>query len=143
MIPTTPVKCLSVRQPFAWLLVNGFKDVEYRTWKTDYRGTIFIHASKTIDKEAYRDVWEHLTKVEGIEMPPLTEAETGGLVGCVELVDIVTGESAVNETKTAWELDPNTQNWIVTNPYTMDLYSTKGRVRLFTVELPSEMFGTE
>ena len=29
---------LSIRQPWAWLIVNGYKDIENRDWKTHYRG---------------------------------------------------------------------------------------------------------
>jgi len=32
------VKCLSIRQPWAWLIIHGGKDVENRTWWTDYPG---------------------------------------------------------------------------------------------------------
>ncbi|MCL2374741.1 MAG: ASCH domain-containing protein [Treponema sp.] len=39
------VKTLSVRQPFASLICHGVKAVENRTWKTDYRGRLLIHAS--------------------------------------------------------------------------------------------------
>jgi len=39
------VKTLSVKQPFASLICHGIKTVENRTWKTDYRGKILIHAS--------------------------------------------------------------------------------------------------
>ena len=39
------VKTLSVRQPFASLICYGVKAVENRTWKTDYRGRLLIHAS--------------------------------------------------------------------------------------------------
>jgi hypothetical protein len=38
------MKILSVRQPWASLIVNGFKDVENRTWPTRYRGRILVHA---------------------------------------------------------------------------------------------------
>jgi len=41
----TTLTCLSVRQPWAWLIVNGHKDVENRTWSTQHRGDILIHAS--------------------------------------------------------------------------------------------------
>jgi hypothetical protein len=40
--------CLSVQQPFADLICAGIKTVENRTWKTDYRGTILIHASGSV-----------------------------------------------------------------------------------------------
>ncbi len=40
-------RCLSVRQPWAWAICVGEKTVENRTWSTDYRGTIAIHASSS------------------------------------------------------------------------------------------------
>lgn len=39
------MKALSVRQPWAWLIVNGFKDIENRSWNTKHRGPVLIHAS--------------------------------------------------------------------------------------------------
>jgi len=39
------MKTLSVRQPWATLICSGIKTVENRTWKTDYRGKLLIHAS--------------------------------------------------------------------------------------------------
>lgn len=42
------IPCLSVQQPFADLICAGVKTVENRTWKTDYRGTILIHASASV-----------------------------------------------------------------------------------------------
>lgn len=43
-------RCLSVQQPFAWLICVGAKTIENRTWKTDFRGTIAIHASTKKDR---------------------------------------------------------------------------------------------
>ena len=40
--------CLSVQQPFADLICGGIKTVENRTWNTDYRGSILIHASTSV-----------------------------------------------------------------------------------------------
>ena len=39
------VKVLSVKNPFAYLILQGGKDVENRTWTTDYRGRLYIHVS--------------------------------------------------------------------------------------------------
>jgi len=39
------MKVLSVKQPFAAMLCAGLKDVENRTWTTDFRGRLLIHAS--------------------------------------------------------------------------------------------------
>lgn len=39
------MKVLSIKEPFATLIANGDKLIETRSWKTNYRGEIFIHAS--------------------------------------------------------------------------------------------------
>ena len=39
-------KALTIKQPYASLIVEGIKDIENRTWKTNYRGRILIHAGK-------------------------------------------------------------------------------------------------
>jgi hypothetical protein len=38
-------KVLSIKQPYASFICTGIKTVENRTWKTDYRGKLLIHAS--------------------------------------------------------------------------------------------------
>ncbi|HTV55212.1 MAG TPA: ASCH domain-containing protein, partial [Terriglobia bacterium] len=45
------MKALSIRQPWAWLIVNGFKPIENRSWNTNFRGRILIHASLKVDRE--------------------------------------------------------------------------------------------
>jgi hypothetical protein len=42
------MKVLVVRQPWAWLIVNGHKDIENRSWRTRYRGTLLIQASASL-----------------------------------------------------------------------------------------------
>ena len=39
-------KCLTIRQPWAGLILIGTKDVENRTWGTDYHGPLLIHAGR-------------------------------------------------------------------------------------------------
>lgn len=41
------MKVLSIKEPFASLIKMGEKKIETRSWKTNYRGEIYIHASKT------------------------------------------------------------------------------------------------
>lgn len=46
------MKVVSLKEPFATLINNGFKKIETRSWKTNYRGELFIHASgKCLAKE--------------------------------------------------------------------------------------------
>ena len=47
--PDIPVKALSIQQPWAWLIVNGHKDIENRDWRTNFRGPVAIHAGKKIE----------------------------------------------------------------------------------------------
>lgn len=46
------MKVITIKQPFATLIAEGLKCYEFRTWKTKYRGDVFIHAGKSIDKKA-------------------------------------------------------------------------------------------
>lgn len=46
---------LSIRQPWAWLIASGHKDIENRCWKTLRRETIYIHASKGMTRGEYDD----------------------------------------------------------------------------------------
>ncbi len=54
------MKCLSVKNPWGYLICAGIKDVENRTWKTDYRGELYIHASGEETYDYLIPGWEHL-----------------------------------------------------------------------------------
>lgn len=53
------MKAITIKQPFATLIAEGLKEYEFRTWKTNYRGEVLIHAGKGIDKKAMKR-YEHL-----------------------------------------------------------------------------------
>ena len=46
------MKALTIKQPWAYLIIHGGKDIENRTWRTKYRGRILIHAAKADDKKS-------------------------------------------------------------------------------------------
>ena len=46
------MKVITIKEPWATLIADGHKHYEFRTWKTNYRGKILIHAGKSIDKKA-------------------------------------------------------------------------------------------
>ena len=48
----TVKKCLSLKQPYAQLVVSGKKTIELRKWNTKFRGEFLVHASKIPNKEA-------------------------------------------------------------------------------------------
>lgn len=73
------VKCISIRQPWAYLVAHGHKPIENRDWPTSYRGEVYIHASKTIDPD-YQFAYEIAAGL-GITIPPIEELKRGGIVG--------------------------------------------------------------
>ncbi|WP_259659102.1 ASCH domain-containing protein [Burkholderia pseudomallei] len=80
------MKALSIRQPWAWLIVQGFKDIENRTWPTRFRGRVLIHASKGMTKAEYEDVELF---AEGLQLPAREDLERGGIVGVAMITDCV------------------------------------------------------
>lgn len=50
------MKVLTLKQPWASLVAHGYKIYEFRSWKTNYRGEILIHAGCGVDKEELEKV---------------------------------------------------------------------------------------
>ncbi len=80
------MKALSIRQPWAELILQGRKTIELRTWRTNYRGRLALHAGQAIRKEA--------CAAYGVDPARVVR---GALVGTVELVEIVALDAS------AWE----------------------------------------
>ena len=45
------MKVLTIKEPWATLIIEGYKKYEFRSWKTNYRGKILIHAGLTLEKD--------------------------------------------------------------------------------------------
>ena len=45
------MKVLTIKQPWASLIIEGYKKYEFRSWKTKYRGKILIHAGMSLEKD--------------------------------------------------------------------------------------------
>lgn len=45
------MKALTIKEPWATLIIEGYKKYEFRSWKTNYRGKILIHAGMSLEKE--------------------------------------------------------------------------------------------
>lgn len=70
------MKCLSVSQPFADLIVKGKKTIDLRSWNTNFRGEFLIHAPIKIRKEDYKRL-----KIK-------TNLPTGAIIGKAEIYDV-------------------------------------------------------
>ncbi|HCC03561.1 MAG TPA: 2-oxoglutarate dehydrogenase E1 [Clostridiales bacterium] len=73
------MKVLTIKQPWATLIIQGDKRFEFRSWQTKYRGDLLIHAGKGIDKEAMKRLAKYLPK----------ELQYGKILGKVKLVDCI------------------------------------------------------
>jgi hypothetical protein len=71
-------RVLTIRQPWAHLIIEGIKPVENRSWSTSYRGLILIHAAQARDAEL----------ISQFDLDPDALAY-GAVIGCADLVDIV------------------------------------------------------
>ena len=74
------MKTITLKQPWASLIAHGYKKYEFRTWKTNYRGEILIHAGKGIDKKAMERV-----KKYNLEYPSSRIIAKVKIVDCIEL----------------------------------------------------------
>lgn len=87
------MKVLTIRQPWASLIALGEKKIETRSWRTNYRGELLIHAGKSIDKKVLKnpDFIKSLKNLNINEMP------VGMIVAKCELVDCVRVKSSKND----------------------------------------------
>ena len=76
------MKVITIKQPWATLIAKGYKEYEFRTWKTKYRGDILIHAGKGIDKEAAKRFEEY-----NLEYPQGQIIAKATLTDCLEVDD--------------------------------------------------------
>lgn len=96
------MKAISIRQPWAWLIVrpdltgdarleaifaSELKDIENRTWPTKFRGRVLVHASKGMTRAEYEDAQDPLWASGGpkIELPPFDQLQRGGIIGAVTI----------------------------------------------------------
>ena len=122
---------ISVRQPWAWLIMNGGKDIENRSWPTKVRGRVFIHASKGVTKREWQDAWDYVRQIA----PDVWEKacreikagtiERGGIVGSVEIVD------CVDQSESPWYMGQ--YGFVLSNPEPMPFEPLKGRLGFFKI----------
>lgn len=72
------MKVLTIKEPWATLIIEGYKKYEFRSWKTNYRGKILIHAGLSLEKD-------QLEKFKDYNL----ECSKGMIIGEAELVDCI------------------------------------------------------
>ncbi len=118
---------ISIRQPWAHLIVHGPKRIENRTWRTKIRGPVLIHAAKGMTQEEYLEACDFIAsrKIE-VEIPHPSEMRRGGIIGRANLVD------CIQESADPWFCGP----WghVLADPEPLPFQPLKGALGYFHVE---------
>lgn len=95
------VKCLSIRQPWAWCVTHGPKRYENRPWYCRYRGPLLIHAAKSRECVTAK-VMARLRRL-GLDPPDTDVLVFGAIIGTCRVIDCVRPEQAADD---AWAHGP-------------------------------------
>lgn len=132
------MKALSIKQPWASLIAHGIKDIENRTWKTSFRGRIYIHASGKWDVRSNGNnpndifTWDQLKAIPDIVGSNFLdygvivkdhETPLSAIIGEIEIVDCVINHESIWAEKTEGVTVGNQfyykkpiYNWVLANP---------------------------
>lgn len=124
------MKVLSIKEPWASLIMNGTKKIETRSWKTKYRGEIYIHASSSKAK---------ITKSEVYELIKDMNFKCGYIICKCNLVDcIYMTDEYVNDMKTnhyeeyiCGHYEVGRYAWIVEDVKVIEPIEAKGKLGLW------------
>lgn len=110
---------LSLHRPWPFLILAAGKDVENRTWRTSYRGSVLLHAARPWDHGQHGRPEDH----------PL------GIVGVADLVDVCVAQ--VEEPRRVCQCGPwarsGQYHWRLANPHRFAVpVPCPGRQRLWT-----------
>lgn len=91
------MKVLSLTEPYATLIKNGIKTIETRSWKTSYRGNLYIHASSTRIPKEYKNNKNLMSLVNINELNYGNIICSCELIDCIEMTDKFVKEIQKNE----------------------------------------------
>lgn len=141
------MKALSIKQPWASLIAHGIKDIENRTWKTHFRGKIYIHASGVpsgritqLLTELQLDVCFEETDFRFLDTTLIKSA----IIGEVDIVDCVINHPSIWAEKSDWQevgwTEKQIYNWVLANPvlYDKPILNVKGKLSFWEFD-PEEL----
>jgi len=142
-------KVLSVRQPWASMIVRGLKRFEIRSWNTAYRGQLIIHASSAAPTRAFADevfdgrpeLGELMAKIGMHSLEDLRALPRSAIVGMVTLRDVLTieavdGVATNDDAAVIGDLNDEVFYWLLSDVVEIQpLTGIDGKLNLW--ELPS------
>lgn len=123
------MKALTVKQPWAELIVSGAKDIENRTWRTNFRGRVLIHAAKI--PVSSEELSAYPLPALRRELKDGVTFSIGSIIGSVEIVDCVMNHPSEWAEKGVW-------NWVLAKPhkYENPILNVKGKLSLWDYDFP-------
>jgi ASCH domain len=123
------MRALSIRQPWAWLILNAGKDIENRDWQPcnpalRFRGPCLIHAGIAVQPIS-DELRAWVKQTSGVDLPRSDELPRGGIVGQVDIIDVVGASSS------PWFEGPC--GLVLTNPKPLPLFGCPGRLGFFEI----------
>lgn len=123
------MKALSIRQPWAWLIINGGKDIENRSWHTKLRGRFLVHAAQGMTRKEWSNAVVFCNE-HRLPLPPhFSKLQRGGIIGSVELVD------SLDTSDSPWYMGEKA--FLLVDPELVPFVPLKGRLNFFQV--PDEL----
>lgn len=128
------MKALSIKQPWAWLIAIGLKDIENRSWPTNYRGFVYIHASA---KDSKSQTGYELLSSDQFSLIPRgkivkyldSDFDRSAIIGEVEIVDCVQNSDSI------WA-EPGQWHWQLKNArlFEQPYKNVKGKLSFWDFE---------
>jgi activating signal cointegrator 1 len=120
---TTEARALSIKNPWLELILSGKKDIEVRTWTTKYRGSVWLHAGKNVDK-SQSSRWD------------FKDLPTGAYLGRANLVDVIefdkkSWESLRSRHLNEGDFQPGLFGWVFKDPSRIKPYPAPGKLGLY------------
>lgn len=113
-------RILTLRQPWAWLVVYGPKNIENRSWSVSYRGQFLILAGKEMLRREYQNVRQFAVD-RGVDIPEPTELQFGGIIGSAGITHILPPEENTGK----WSL-PKQFGWVLVDRHPVEFVPCKG-----------------
>lgn len=140
------VKALSIRQPWAWLIVRPdlvgqeeraaalldgkIKIIENRNWQTNFRGRFLVHAAKGMTRAEYESCSRYALE-RGVFVPPMAELDRGGVVGAARITGCVDSYCVRRPDQSRWFLGEF--GFVIEDAEPLQFSAVKGSLGFFNV----------
>lgn len=126
-----PRQAISIRQPWAWLIVHGWKNIENRMWRTSYRGPVLIHASKGMTRDEYESCALFVAGFSTLRLAPFEMLERGGIVGVATILD------CVDDHDSEWFCGE--WGFVLADARPLPFFAFKGALSFFRCDYPQDL----